>query len=45
MLIDTIKKENLLALKNKRGKDVKILFDFSVRDDTLLQYQSYIRDM
>lgn len=33
-----------MALKNKRGKDVKILFDCSIRDNTLLQYQSYIRE-
>ena len=34
--------DSLIALHNKRGNSVKILFDCSVRDDTLQQYQSYI---
>lgn len=41
---DNIVLDSLVALKNKRGKDVKILFDCSVRDETLLKYQSYIRE-
>ena len=32
----------LTALYEKRGDSVKILFDCSYRDDTLMQYQSYI---
>ena len=28
----------------KGGESVKILFDCSVRDDTLMQYQAYIRE-
>lgn len=39
---DNIVLDSLVALKNKRGKDVKILFDCSVRDDALQQYQNYI---
>ena len=35
---------SLTALHNKRGNSVKILFDCSVRDDTLMQYQAYIRE-
>ena len=35
--------DSLTALHNKRGDSVKILFDCSVRDDTLMQYQAYIR--
>ena len=34
--------DSLVALHKKRGNDVKILFDCSVRDDTLQQYQAYI---
>ncbi len=34
--------DSLTALYNKRGDSVKILFDCSCRDDTLMQYQSYI---
>ena len=34
--------DSLTALYNKRGDSVKILFDCSYRDDTLMQYQSYI---
>ena len=36
--------DSLTALHNKRGDGVKILFDCSVRDDTLMQYQAYIRE-
>ena len=36
--------DSLTALHNKRGDRVKILFDCSVRDDTLMQYQAYIRE-
>ena len=36
--------DSLVALHNKRGNTVKILFDCSVRDDTLQQYQAYIDD-
>ena len=34
--------DSLTALHKKRGDSVKILFDCSYRDDTLMQYQSYI---
>lgn len=34
--------DSLTALYEKRGESVKILFDCSYRDDTLMQYQSYI---
>ena len=34
--------DSLVALHNKRGNTVKILFDCSVIDDTLQQYQAYI---
>ena len=34
--------DSLTALHEKRGNSVKILFDCSYRDDTLMQYQSYI---
>ena len=34
--------DSLTALSDKRGDSVKILFDCSYRDDTLMQYQSYI---
>ena len=36
--------DSLTALHDKRGDRVKILFDCSVRDDTLMQYQAYIRE-
>lgn len=36
--------DSLTALHNKRRDRVKILFDCSVRDDTLMQYQAYIRE-
>lgn len=39
---DNIVLDSLTALYEKRGDSVKILFDCSYRDDTLLQYQSYI---
>ena len=35
--------DSLTALHEKRGDTVKILFDCSYRDDTLQQYQAYIR--
>ena len=35
--------DSLTALYNKRGDTVKILFDCSYRDDTLQEYQAYIR--
>lgn len=35
--------DSLTALHNKRGDGVKILFDCSYRDDTLQQYQAFIR--
>lgn len=41
---DNIVLDSLTALHNKRGDSVKILFDCSVRDDTLMQYQAYIRE-
>lgn len=34
--------DSLSVLHEKRGESVKILFDCSYRDDTLMQYQSYI---
>ena len=34
--------DSLTTLHKKRGDSVKILFDCSYRDDTLMQYQSYI---
>ena len=34
--------DSLTALHEKRGDSVKILFDCSFRDNTLMQYQSYI---
>lgn len=34
--------DSLTALHEKRGESVKILFDCSVRDDTLQEYQAYI---
>lgn len=39
---DNIVLDSLTALYKKRGNSVKILFDCSYRDDTLMQYQSYI---
>lgn len=39
---DNIVLDSLTSLYKKRGDSVKILFDCSYRDDTLLQYQSYI---
>lgn len=40
---DNIVLDSLTALHQKRGDNVKILFDCSYRDDTLQQYQAYIR--
>lgn len=34
--------DSLRALREKRGESVKILFDCSVRDNTLMLYQNYI---
>lgn len=34
--------DSLTALHEKRGDSVKILFDCSIRDDTLIAYQDYI---
>lgn len=42
LVSDNIVLDSLVALHNKRGSDVKILFDCSVRDDTLQEYQAYI---
>ncbi|MBR4456357.1 MAG: hypothetical protein IKS32_09040 [Solobacterium sp.] len=39
---DNLVLDSLSALHEKRGNSVKILFDCSFRDDTLIQYQSYI---
>lgn len=39
---DNLVLDSLTALYEKRGDSVKILFDCSYRDDTLMQYQSYI---
>lgn len=39
---DNLVLDSLTALHEKRGDSVKILFDCSYRDDTLMQYQSYI---
>lgn len=39
---DNLVLDSLTALYEKRGDSVKILFDCSYRDDTLIQYQSYI---
>ena len=41
---DNLVLDSLTALHNKRGDRVKILFDCSVRNDTLMQYQAYIRE-
>ncbi len=40
---DNLVLDSLTALHEKRGDTVKILFDCSCRDDTLQQYQAYIR--
>ncbi len=40
---DNLVLDSLTALHNKRGDTVKILFDCSYRDDTLQEYQAYIR--
>ena len=40
---DNLVLDSLTALHEKRGDTVKILFDCSYRDDTLQQYQAYIR--
>ena len=40
---DNLVLDSLTALHEKRGDSVKILFDCSYRDDTLQQYQAYIR--
>ena len=40
---DNLVLDSLTALHHKRGGSVKILFDCSCRDDTLQQYQAYIR--
>lgn len=39
---DNLVLDSLTALYEKRGDSVKIIFDCSYRDDTLMQYQSYI---
>ncbi len=39
---DNIVLDSLTALYEKRGDSVRILFDCSYRDDTLMQYQSFI---
>ncbi len=41
---DNLVLDSLTALHQKYGDSVKILFDCSYRDDTLQQYQSYIRN-
>ncbi|MBQ6368113.1 MAG: hypothetical protein IJJ30_06240 [Erysipelotrichaceae bacterium] len=40
---DNLVLDSLTALHNKRGDGVKILFDCSYRDDTLQEYQAFIR--
>lgn len=40
---DNLVLDSLTALHEKRGDTIKILFDCSYRDDTLQQYQAYIR--
>lgn len=42
LITNNIVLDSLTALHEKRGDSVKILFDCSYRDDTLMQYQSYI---
>ncbi len=43
LMTDNLVLDSLTALHEKRGDTVKILFDCSCRDDTLQQYQAYIR--
>ncbi|MBE6128414.1 MAG: pectin acetylesterase [Erysipelotrichaceae bacterium] len=43
LISDNLVLDSLAALYNKRGDTVKILFDCSCRDDTLQEYQAYIR--
>ena len=43
LVTDNLVLDSLTALHEKRGDSVKILFDCSYRDDTLQQYQAYIR--
>ena len=43
LVSDNLVLDSLTALYNKRGDTVKILFDCSYRDDTLQEYQAYIR--
>ncbi len=43
LISDNLVLDSLTALHEKRGDSVKILFDCSYRDDTLQQYQAYIR--
>ena len=43
LVTDNLVLDSLTALYEKRGDSVKILFDCSYRDDTLQQYQAYIR--
>ena len=43
LMTDNLVLDSLTALHEKRGDSVKILFDCSYRDDTLQQYQAYIR--
>jgi hypothetical protein len=43
LISDNLVLDSLTALHNKRGDTVKILFDCSYRDDTLQEYQAYIR--
>lgn len=43
LISDNLVLDSLTALHNKRGDSVKILFDCSYRDDTLQEYQAYIR--
>ena len=43
LMTDNLVLDSLTALHEKRGETVKILFDCSYRDDTLQQYQAYIR--
>ena len=42
LVTDNLVLDSLTALYEKRGDSVKILFDCSYRDDTLMQYQSFI---
>jgi len=44
LVSDNLVLDSLAALYNKRGDKVKILFDCSYRDDTLQEYQAYIRN-